>query len=227
MLSAESAMLRSYPTMMARHAAVVGRLGRLEEARVLLAAARDRSAEFGAWNLYWGQQTWDLEKYGGDLEAAEKALRGEIECGERAGMTGTNSSTMAYLAYCLCALGTFDEVDHWIERSQTTTETYDMESQIAWRMPKALLLAHQGDHAGAEAVAREAIRLADGTDDPTAQADTRLVLGQAFMVACRETKRRYRWTTRSSCTRRRAMFSAPPMREAESPRLRSRCRRRR
>ncbi len=185
MLSEDSAMLRSYPTLMARHGAVVGRLGRIDEGRALIEAARERSAEFGSWNLYWGQQTWDMEKYGGDLEGAERALRGEIECGERAGMIGTNSSTMGYLAECLCALETFDEVEEWVGRSQAATDEYDIESHLAWRKPQALLRAREGDHGGAEAVAREAVRLADDTDDPTAQADARLVLAETVRFAGR------------------------------------------
>jgi tetratricopeptide (TPR) repeat protein len=185
MLSEDSAMLRSYPTLMARHGAIVGRLGRIDEGRALIEAARERSAEFGSWNLYWGQQTWDMEKYGGDLEGAERALRGEIECGERAGMIGTNSSTMGYLAECLCALETFDEVEEWVERSRRSTDEYDIESHLAWRKPEALLRAREGDHAGADAVAREALRLADDTDDPTAQADARIVLAETVRLAGR------------------------------------------
>jgi tetratricopeptide (TPR) repeat protein len=185
MLSEESGMLRSYPTLLARHGAIVGRLGRVDEGRRLLQAARDQAAEFGSWNLYWGQQTWDLEKYDGDLEAAEAALRGEIDCGERAGMTGTNSSTTAYLAECLCELGKFDEVEQWVERSRSATEEHDTESQIGWRKPRALLLAHRGEKLGAETVAREAVQLADGTDDPTAQADARVVLARILGLAGR------------------------------------------
>jgi class 3 adenylate cyclase/tetratricopeptide (TPR) repeat protein len=183
MLSEESAMLRSYPTLRARYGAIVGRLGRVDDGRRLLQAGRDQSAEFGSWNLYWGQQTWDLEKYGGDLEAAEAALRGEIDCGERAGMTGTNSSTTAYLAECLCALGKFDEVEQWVERSRSATEEHDMESQIGWRKPHALLLGHRGDNLGAETMAREAVQLADGTDDPTSQADALIVLAHILGLA--------------------------------------------
>jgi class 3 adenylate cyclase/tetratricopeptide (TPR) repeat protein len=185
MLSEDSALLRSIPTMIARHGSVVARLGRVEEGRALIEAGRERSAEFGSWNLFWGQQTWDMEKYGGNLEAAESALRGEIEGGERAGMMGTNSSSMGYLAECLCALQKFDQVEQWIERSRAATDTNDMESQIAWRKPKALLLAHRDDHAGAEAVAREAVRIADGTEDPNSQADARQVLGHVLRIAGR------------------------------------------
>jgi len=183
MLSEETGMLRTYPTLMARQGAVVGRLGRIAEGRALVEAGRERSRELGSWNIYWGQQTWDLEKYDGDLEAAENALRGEIDCGEHAGMKGTNSSSMGYLAECLCARRTFDEVEEWIERSRLTTDEVDIESQIAWRKPQALLFAHRGERAAAEEAANEAVRLSDGTDDPTAKADARLVLAEILRAA--------------------------------------------
>ena len=100
-------------------------------------------------------------------------------------MIGTNSSTMGYLAECLCALETFDEVEEWVERSRRSTDEYDIESHLAWRKPEALLRAREGDHAGADAVAREALRLADDTDDPTAQADARIVLAETVRLAGR------------------------------------------
>ena len=178
-------MLRSYPTLMARRGAIVERLGHVADGRALIEIARERSAEFGSWNLYWGQQTWDMEKYGGDLKAAEHALRGEIECGERAGMTSTNSSTMGYLAECLCELATFDEVEQWIERSRATTDEYDLESQISWRKPAALLHAHRGDHAEAETLARETVADRGRHRRPDSQADTRLVLADTLRLAGR------------------------------------------
>src|SRR5581483_765845 len=172
-----------YPTLIARHASVLGWLGRVEEGRQLIEAARARTLELGGWNPSWGQQRWERERHAGDLEGAEIALREEIEAGERAGMTGTNSSTMAYLAECLCRQGRFDEADEWVERSRALTAEDDAESEISWRKPRALMLARLGDLMGAESVAREAVAFADGTEDPTPQGETRLVLAEVLELA--------------------------------------------
>ena len=100
-----------------------------------------------------------------------------------------------------------------------------MESQVAWRKPRALLIAHRGEHADAEAVAREAVRLADETDDPTSQADARIVLARC--PAARRPKaddaadgaRRGDRALRA----RRETCSAPPMRTRGGAHFTRRC----
>jgi class 3 adenylate cyclase/tetratricopeptide (TPR) repeat protein len=184
-LSEHPEIERRFPTLMARHGSVLGRLGRVEEGRNLIEAARARARELGGWNHHWGQQQWELERYGGDIESAEAALRGEIESGERAGMVGTNSSTMAYLADALVQQNKLDVVAEWVERAAALADESDVESQISWRMPRARLLARRGFHAQAETIAREAVALADRTDDPTSKADARIALAEVLELAAK------------------------------------------
>jgi class 3 adenylate cyclase/tetratricopeptide (TPR) repeat protein len=172
-----------YPTVMARRAAVVGRLGRLEEGREVLEAARERSRELGGWNPSWGQQAWELERYGGDIAAAEAALRAEIAAGERAGMLGVVSSSMAYLAEALVDQNRLDEAEQWAERARALSDQEDAESQSSWRRARARMLARRGSFAEAERVALEAVALADQGDDPVLRADGRVALAEVLELA--------------------------------------------
>jgi class 3 adenylate cyclase/tetratricopeptide (TPR) repeat protein len=179
---------RRYPTLMARRAGVIGRMGRISEARKLLEAARARSRELGGWNQAWGQQAWEVERYGGDVEAAEAALRGEIDAGERAGMVGVISSSMAYLAEALVDQAKLDEAEEWAARGRAITDKWDAESGSSWRRARARVLARRGSHAEAEALADEALSLADDGDDPVLKAEARTTLGEVLELAGRRTE---------------------------------------
>jgi class 3 adenylate cyclase/tetratricopeptide (TPR) repeat protein len=171
---------RRFPTLMARHASAVGMLGRLEEGRALMESARVRAQELGGWNLGWGQQTWDLERYGGDLEAAERALRLEVSGGEATGELGIISTTACNLAGALYAQGKFAEAEWWTRRGRELGDDNDAMTQIGWRQVQAKLHARRGEQADAERLAREAVGRADATDDLMTQADARLDLAEVL-----------------------------------------------
>ena len=182
-LKEHASIERRYPTLMARRASVIGRLSRREEGREILQAARARSRELGGWNPSWGQQTWELERYGGDLGAAEAALRAEIAAGERVGMAGVVSSSMAFLAEALVDQDRLDEGKQWAERARILSDEEDAESQSSWRRAQARVLARRGRHADAEELASVAVALADDGDDPVLQAVARLALAEVLELA--------------------------------------------
>jgi tetratricopeptide (TPR) repeat protein len=155
-------------------------LGRLEEGRALMESARVRAQELGSWNLGWGQQTWDLERYGGDLEAAERALRLEVSGGEATGEVGIISTTACNLAGALYAEGKFAEAGWWARRGRELGDDNDAMTQIGWRQVQAKLLARREEHAEADRLAREAVALADRTDDLMTQAEVRLDLAEVL-----------------------------------------------
>ena len=53
--------------------------------------------------------------------------------------------------------------------SEEATASDDIVSQVAYRGVRAKVLARRGRHDEAEAVAREAVRLASGTEEPDTQ----------------------------------------------------------
>jgi predicted PP-loop superfamily ATPase len=87
---------------------------------------------------------------------------------------------MAYLADALVQQNKLDVAAEWVERAAALADENDVESQISWRMPRARLLARRGFRAQAAAVAREAVALADGTDDPTSKAAARVALAEVL-----------------------------------------------
>jgi class 3 adenylate cyclase/tetratricopeptide (TPR) repeat protein len=169
-----------FPTLMARHASIKGMLGRLAEGRAMLAAARTRAEELGGWNLGWGQQTWDLERYGGDLETAEWALRLECSGGEAAGELGILSTTYCDLADALYACGKLEEAEQCAQQARRLCAADDVMTEIGWRLVQAKLLARRGAHSEARQLVRDAIVIAETTDNLWAQADARLDLAEVL-----------------------------------------------
>jgi class 3 adenylate cyclase/tetratricopeptide (TPR) repeat protein len=169
-----------FPGLMARHASIKGMLGRLAEGRAMLATARTREEELGGWDLSWGQPTWEVERYGGDLETAEWALRLECSGGEAAGELGILSTTYCYLADALYARGKLEEAEQWAQRGRELCAADDVMTEIGWRLVQAKLLARRGEHSEARQLVHEAIVVAETTDNLWAQADARLDLAEVL-----------------------------------------------
>jgi tetratricopeptide (TPR) repeat protein len=169
-----------FPTLMATHASLKGMLGRLAEGRAMLAAARTRAEELGGWNLGWGQQTWDLERYGGDFETAEWALRREFSGGEAAGELGFLSTTCCNLGDALYAQGRLEEAEHWAQRGRELCAADDVITEIRWRLVLAKLLARRSEQSKARQLAGEAIAVAETTDSLVTQADVHLGLAEVL-----------------------------------------------
>jgi hypothetical protein len=142
----------------------------------------DPEALQGLLARYFDRMKAIVESHGGTVEKfIGDAGRIGVDTGEV--VTGTEERLATGDAVNVAAaIRKFDEAGQWVERSRAATDEADMESQIAWRKPEALLLAHADDRAAAEALAREAVRLADGTDDPTSQSDARVLLADILCL---------------------------------------------
>ena len=62
--------------------------------------------------------------------------------------------------------------------SERATAPDDLSAGVQWRGVRAKLLARRGDDEAAEALAREAVALAEETDFPVLRADALLVLAE-------------------------------------------------
>jgi hypothetical protein len=103
--------------------------------------------------------------YVGDLQGAEAELRWGYdtlhEMGERAAL----STVAAYLARVLVAQRRYAEAEALTVESEQTAAAGDLASQIAWRGTRLPCRLAVGDTTGAEDLGREALALAENTDD--------------------------------------------------------------
>jgi class 3 adenylate cyclase len=106
-----------------------------------------------------GLITW----WSGSPEAAEPDLRSCYEFSrERGGEIWGREA--ANFARVLLDLGRIDEADHVTMTIADGTPEHEVESQIVWRSVRSRVLAARGDGAGGMDLARESVRLAEGTD---------------------------------------------------------------
>jgi tetratricopeptide (TPR) repeat protein len=137
--------------------------GRFDTARDLIAEANALSEELGIVATSW-VVAGEIELLAGNFPAAERALRTVCEALERRGDWGHFASTAPLLADALHAQGRGDEAAPLIERAVRWTLADDTDAQVGLLRVRANLLAHQGDLAEAERLAREATELAAQTD---------------------------------------------------------------
>jgi ATP/maltotriose-dependent transcriptional regulator MalT len=152
--------------------------GRFEEARVLHARGQEIFAQLGpALPVAEGAlNAADTELLAGDPEAAERLLRGAYAALEAADETAIRTSVAAGLAQALHAQGRDDEALAFTEDSEQTAAPDDVQAQALWRAVRARVLRKPE-------LAREAVELARGTDDPNLLAMALLAAGEVDEAA--------------------------------------------
>jgi DNA-binding SARP family transcriptional activator len=169
------AALRADPTLGRAGAADIGVyeagllafVGRLDEARTLLDQAVTIKVELGqtlSIAISADPVRGSVEALGGDLEAAERALRSSCETCERLGAWANLATHGAEFAHVLAARGKFDEAKRWARLAEDHAEPGDLSAQLSWRSAQARLLAHTGELERALELAREAEQIVLRTD---------------------------------------------------------------
>ncbi len=167
-------------------AALEAMRGEFAEARTLLAGGRQALTDLGFTLLVAmsAQEAHYVERLAGDAAAATAILResyGELESmGERAYL----STAAALLAHMLYEQDELTEAEEFSRVSEATSAPVDAFSQLLWRSARAKIFA-RGGRPEAEALAREAVELADATDMLNPQGDTRVDLGEVLWLAGR------------------------------------------
>jgi class 3 adenylate cyclase/predicted ATPase len=100
----------------------------------------------------------------GDLDRAADVLRRGHELLVEVGDSGARCTVDAMLADVLFQLGRPDEAAWFAEESSSITAPDDLDAQPRWRAALSRVLSSRGDHARAEALAREAVVLVEPTD---------------------------------------------------------------
>jgi class 3 adenylate cyclase/tetratricopeptide (TPR) repeat protein len=169
-------------------ARALARLGRFDEATATLAEACADMEERGDWyNLACSlsQDAVDVELLVGDPRAA--VVAGEHGCRslEEFGDRSLLSTSLGMLARACCLAGRLDEAESWAERADELGASDDALTQMLWRQAKATVLARRAHFEAAEALALEAVAIADRTDMIDCQGDAYCDLAEVLRLAGR------------------------------------------
>jgi predicted ATPase/class 3 adenylate cyclase len=126
-----------------------------------------------------------VEMLAGDAAAAERELRRGYETLEEKGGEMNVSPLAALLAHALSAQGRPEEALAFTEASERAALPDDRFAHVEWRAARAKALVALGRTEEAEAVAREAVALAEQTDFLVVHADALTVLGEILRVTGR------------------------------------------
>ena len=119
----------------------------------------------------------------GEHELAAEHLRRACDLMEEQGHRSGLSTFAPMLGRELCALGRFDEAEPLARLGRELADRADASAQMLWRQVQALVNAHRGEYAEAEALAREAVAIGEQTDGLNLQADALCDLGEVLHAA--------------------------------------------
>ena len=160
-------------------------LGRIDEARAIIAETRAETAERGSrldLAVFTGQQSTEIELLAGDpVAAADFATEGCRQL-ESLDEHYFQSSMLARLARILCILDRLDDVDELVERVRRMGASDEGEVGCRWRQAKAVALARRGRHSEAEELARAAVAIAETTDNLNNRADAYADLAEVLAL---------------------------------------------
>jgi tetratricopeptide (TPR) repeat protein len=140
-------------------------LGEIGTGRGMVKSARERYEDLGQSNLAATSCAVieaDIERLAGDDSVVEQVLRANYGVFERMNEVAHMAGCSAELADTLYRQERYDETAEWVERARRGRAD-DRPTQFLWRAVSAKLAARSGSADG-EALAREAVRLADETD---------------------------------------------------------------
>ena len=150
----------------AAYAVLTSLRGEFEEARRLVARARQMWVELGdTVGLLRPYEALRLvEMHAGDAHAAEREVRLAIGELEQMGEKNWLSSRAGFLAEALVPQDRFEEAEHYVRLCRQTAAEDDVEAQALWRQVLARVLAARGEFDVAQRLAVEAVARAELTD---------------------------------------------------------------
>ena len=140
--------------------------GEFDEARALVERSEEITSDLGLVfnHACTSMQTTVVELLAGDLDAAERALRGGLEELEELEAENPLASVQAWLALVLSRQGEAEEALVCVERVGRVAN-HDLEPRVVAGAARARALATRGALADAEAAARGALALWEGRDN--------------------------------------------------------------
>ncbi len=172
---------------------VNGMRGEFDRARELLARARQIQLELGMrlQAAAGGSMMAGLvESLAGDHAAAENHWRWGYNVLDELGEKGYLSTVAGYLAGAIYEQGRYADAERMAQSGRDAAATDDLSTQILWRGVMAKVFARRGQLERAEALAREAVALAEASDFSQQHGDALLCLAEVLRLARRDEEAR-------------------------------------
>ncbi len=161
--------------------------GDFDAARADYAAARAVLDDLGG-GMHAASTSMDLaviELLAGAPQAAEAALRRDYQTLEAMGETFYLSTMASLLARAVRDQGRDEESLALTRTAESIAADDDVDAQVLWRCTRAPVLARSADADSAEALAREALGLAQGTDVVALRAEALAELASVLQITGR------------------------------------------
>jgi class 3 adenylate cyclase/tetratricopeptide (TPR) repeat protein len=121
-----------------------------------------------------------VEILAGELGAAEATLRNGYKALERMGGTGPRANVASLLARVLVLQQRNEEAEEMARICEQLAAVHQLDAQIKLRAVHAIVLARRGELEQAERLAREAVDLADQTDQLDSRAEAHVDLAEVL-----------------------------------------------
>jgi tetratricopeptide (TPR) repeat protein len=161
--------------------------GRIEAARVHIAHAkvltRELGDQVGLADVH--RASGFVEMLAGDPVMAETELRAGYEIFDRISDLGHLATLVPGLGDAVYVQGRYEEALRLAEVVERITIEGEVDAGVLWRQLRAKILARQGWHEEAEALVRDAVRRAAGTDFLDLHAHAVLAQGEVLWLAGR------------------------------------------
>jgi predicted ATPase/class 3 adenylate cyclase len=161
--------------------------GDFELARRLLAEGTRAVTELGlnVWAANNAQEGFYVEMLAGNPAEAARALRASYTTLEQMGERGFLSTIAGFLAHALYAQEEYADAERFSRASEEAAAPDDVFSHVLWRTARAKIYARRGEFERAEALAKQALHVAERTDLLNTHADAFLDLAEVFILAGR------------------------------------------
>jgi predicted ATPase/class 3 adenylate cyclase len=161
-------------------------VGRFALARELIATSNATYADLGLTLFLAGSEHESVvELLAGNLAAAEKSARAAYRALEEMGERAYRSTMAATLAWVILEQGRDEEAEALAEVSARLGASDDLMTQVGWRRVRARVLARRAEIKEAEALAREAVAIAEATDFVNDRADALIDLSHVLEASRR------------------------------------------
>ncbi|WP_119302017.1 ATP-binding protein [Dongia deserti] len=156
-------------------------VGQFALARELIATSNATYADLGL-TLYVASSEHEavVELLAGNPAAAEKSARAACRALEEMGERAFRSTMAATLGLVILEQGRDEEAEAFAEVSARLAASGDLTTQVRWRRVRARVLARRGENRVAEALAREALAIAEATDFVNDRADALIDLSHVL-----------------------------------------------